>query len=174
MAFYDEWIRYVKSWWLIGVIVGVLSLALSYVVKALGFSAVVSSSFVSATFAAQPPEIAVRPLLQQGISPEIGNWLFDFFRGYVGFGIPAIIAVLLSAIALVIVGRIAYSYIPYGRVQWQKLAAVLFYGAVLLGAIMVFGWPFSLAVLVALAIYYVILAIATWYVLKLLGMELPN
>lgn len=99
-----------------------------------------------------------------GITPTIGAKLIDLINGLniVNINVLSIVYLLLSATIVVFVGNFLYGLIniPKGLAGWQKLAAVLFYGTIPFGILLVWGMKIpSGSVIVMLAVYYIAVAI---------------
>lgn len=151
----------IQRWWLTGAIVG----ALAWVFAMYIFPQLPGINITFSTIDV--------PIGQQHI-PSFGQTILNFFK----FQDPTpmnFLTSVLSGIVLVVLGRFVYSIIPAGKSQYAKLAYVLGYGAIL-GTVVLSGiakFPFGIALMV-MGIYYLIIAISTVGVARLLKVRIPE
>ena len=151
----DKIKRIVKSWWLFGAVIGAVSLLIAWAI----------STFKIPTTTITLSTIDVRSQLAGGISPSAGNKALAFLQGYVPSSIGGILAVVISGIALVIVGRIIYEFAPADR--WlgmnkpiSRLVSVMVFGTLAMGAILAMSLSFpAWTAIVAIAIYAAIISL---------------
>lgn len=104
-----------------------------------------------------------------GVTPTTGLALINVFEGLTKLNVMSILAVYISAIAIVYVGTFIMRLVPTnlrGRNEWQKNALVLLYGTIPLAILFVGYGGLNITSLVGLAIYYVAVAISLGFVQK--------
>jgi len=103
-----------------------------------------------------------------GISPTLGQKVIDVVNGIGIFSAYSLFVTFISASLVVLVGSYLYGAfnIPANLRGWKKTAAVLFYGTLLFGVLLVWGFSIPpVSTIIMLAVYYSAVAI-TLNVLK--------
>lgn len=160
--------KIIKDWWLYALIAGAVSWGISFL-----FSGILKS-VPTITFAVQ--DINVRNEIANGINPQIGQELLQFFAGYIPAGIAGFLYVAVTAFVLIIAGRILYGFFPLGKKDSvNKLVQTFAWAGILFSVISIFLFhiPYSL-VFIAAVIYFVLLALIMYAISKIGVLEVPD
>ena len=149
------------NWWPIGLAAGATSLLAANVIK---YVPALTVNFAT---------IDVRTEIATGINPTFGNQVVDFFKGTIPTSIGGYLALALTTILLVFLGRIIFEGLGTLGMKTDKqtkLTFVLLYAglaSVLLGAFFL-KIPIAIASIATL-IYFVVIAVVLWLVSEYTG-----
>ena len=113
-----------------------------------------------------------------GITTTLGNKVIDVINSLnlVDINISSIVLTFISAVIISLVGIYLYDWInlPAGLSGWKRIAAILFWGTLVFGFLLVWGFKIPAAsILVMLIVYYIAAAFVTGllqtYAPKLIG-----
>ena len=160
----------VKGWLKMGGLAGVISVALVWIFTKINFSVLnITMSTV---------DVNVRNQITSGISSKAGDYVLSQLSGLVNLTGYGILAVILSSLSIVGIGRFMYGIIPFKpNKKYQKLALIMLYGTILIGIVLggISAFNFSLiGSILSLAIYFVIVSLAIIGLEKANVVDLPN
>lgn len=158
-AFMGRVTEAIKGWWLYGAFVGLVVWLLGKQISNLP-----SWNITFSTIQVPVGDVAL---------PDVGTRFLTWLK----FGDAPWVAIITSAMILVIVGRIVYGFLPLGggKTPMHKVALTLMYGA-LVGTLIVSGiggLPWGGALL-AFFIYWVIIALISFAAWKWAKMPIPQ
>ena len=145
-----------KEWWLVGVIAAGLSWLLAAVVSWISLEKIVVTMST----------IDINTGISKGIDPAFGNKVLSFFQGKIPFDIGqwgTIVTLVITAVAVVIVGRVAYEYVGtfvFKRTTFSKIMFVMIYGGLAIGILMSLAIIKDWRIIITTVIYSAVIALA--------------
>ncbi len=147
-----------KETYKLGFLVGIVAYLLSWVIGVLKIP-VLKFGIPATDLTVEASTISIRQqIIERGVATGLGNALLEWLAGIQVMNIMAILATIIGAMIIVIIGRIVYNYLPQGKPTW-KLALVLLYGALIGSIIFMFVGIPPITAIISIAIYWVLVAI---------------